>query len=64
MPVSRRSGGQEAFVLALLPVDPGPCIGACREPAVDPRAQLRLAAKAGCEGQLIDADPVGMPELT
>src|ERR1044072_1307372 len=51
-----RSGGQEPLVLALLPLDPGACVLAGREPAVDRGPELRVAPQAPREGQLCELD--------
>src|SRR5262245_20126939 len=56
VPFGRRSGGEQALVLALLPVDPGGVVLDAGEPAVDRAPQLRLTTEPRGERDLLELD--------
>src|SRR5581483_9167316 len=58
-----RSGRQQALLLALLPLDPRRRVVAGREPGVDRRAKLGVAAEPARERELGEVEAETPPEL-
>src|SRR5579884_2916917 len=59
----RLRGPQQPLVLALLPLDPTALLLDVREPAVDRRAELGLAAQSRREGDVADPQPEAAAQL-
>src|SRR3954454_5950750 len=57
------SGGEQALVLALLPLDPLASVVARCEPGVDGAAEFRLAPQTTCEGELGELDAEAAAQL-